>query len=509
MSISGEIDRIRNNVQNTLGTIAETGVNVSAGANSNALPAAAAALANEKQNKLTGTKGHIVGFDASGNAVAQLPANIAIGTCITAAETAEKVITITSNDNWTLMAGCIIVVKFSATNTASNPTFNVNGTGAKSVWYNTALITTGSLSYAGYANRYGEYAYDGTQFVFVGWSTDSNSTYSNASLGQGYGTCSTAAATAAKTVSLSSYALTKGGVVAVKFTYAVPANATLNINSKGAKNIYYRGAKIIAGIIEAGDIATFIYDGTQYHLLTIDSLIKAKDAVLFSAQSLTAAQQTQARTNIGAQAKLVGAAGQVVGFDARGNAIAQDAPSGGGVSSWNDLTDKPTEIVGGDTLTWDGDITGLDDIMGDFFRVSDAAPTMDEIANGAHVVVFYPGTPGYETRYESVEITAFDMGLDGLFALFGNDNNMYGAISLEDSTYKRGTYLLKANDSTARYVSELTLPGYTGFAQEKLKPEVLPEVLWNSVIVKSSTPGSDKHFRITVDDNGTISAVEV
>lgn len=100
--------------------------------------------------------------------------------------------------------------------------------------------------------------------------TDSNSTYSNATLGQGYGTCATAAETAAKVVTLSSYSLTTGGVVSVKFTYAVPANATMNINSKGAKNIYYRGAKITAGIIEAGDIATFIYDGTQYHLLTVD-----------------------------------------------------------------------------------------------------------------------------------------------------------------------------------------------------------------------------------------------
>lgn len=29
------------------------------------------------------------------------------------------------------------------------------------------------------------------------------------------------------------------------------------------------------------------------------------------------------------------------------------------------------------------------------------------------------------------------------------------------------------------------------------------------VIVKSSTPGSEKHFRITVDDSGVIRAVEV
>ena len=196
--------------------------------------------------------------------------NIAYGTCVSAPDTAAKVITISGNPNWTLATGSIIVVKFTNTNSAQNPTFNVNGTGAKSIWYNTALITTSSLSYAGYQNRYGEYMYDGTQFVFLGWSYDSNSTYSNASLGQGYGTCSTAAATVAKTVTLSSYSLTKGGIVAVKFTYAVPAGATLNINSKGAKAIFYKGKAIVDGVICAGEIGTFIYDGTQYHLIAVD-----------------------------------------------------------------------------------------------------------------------------------------------------------------------------------------------------------------------------------------------
>ena len=196
--------------------------------------------------------------------------NVAYGTCSTAAATAAKVITVSGNTNWALTAGSRITIKFSATNTASNPTFNVNGTGAKSVWYGTAVITTGSLSYAGYANRPMDFVYDGTQYVFIGWSADNNTTYTNASLGQGYGTCTTAEATAAKVVTLSSYALTTGGIVAVKFTYAVPASATMNINSKGAKAIYYKGAAITAGIIKAGDTATFIYNGSYYHLLTID-----------------------------------------------------------------------------------------------------------------------------------------------------------------------------------------------------------------------------------------------
>ena len=88
----------------------------------------------------------------------------------------------------------------------------------------------------------------------------------------------TAAATAAKAVALSDYALTVGGVVAVKFTYDVPASSTLNVNSKGAKAIYHRGAAITANIIKAGDTVTFIYDGTNYHLLTINRIYNAMTA---------------------------------------------------------------------------------------------------------------------------------------------------------------------------------------------------------------------------------------
>lgn len=71
MSIQSEVERISTNVQNTLEAIRQTGVSVPENATSDALPAAAAALANEKQDKLTGSQGQVVGFDESGNAVAQ------------------------------------------------------------------------------------------------------------------------------------------------------------------------------------------------------------------------------------------------------------------------------------------------------------------------------------------------------------------------------------------------------------------------------------------------------
>ena len=71
MSIQSEIDRINSNVQSALNAVADTGVSVPENANSNDLPAAVLALANEKQDKLTGTQGQVVGFDAEGSPVAQ------------------------------------------------------------------------------------------------------------------------------------------------------------------------------------------------------------------------------------------------------------------------------------------------------------------------------------------------------------------------------------------------------------------------------------------------------
>lgn len=196
--------------------------------------------------------------------------NIAYATCDTAAATSAKVATIDGNSNWKLQKGSIVVVKYTNTNTASNITLNVNNTGAKSIWYNNAVNTSNSNIIGGYAGRITTFMYDGTYWVWMGQGADSNTTYTNQALGQGYATCTTAADTAAKVATMSGYVLLLGGIVSVKFNNAVPASATLNINSKGAKNIFYRGSAIVAGIINAGDIATFIFDGTQYHLISID-----------------------------------------------------------------------------------------------------------------------------------------------------------------------------------------------------------------------------------------------
>ena len=191
--------------------------------------------------------------------------------CATARNVIAKVI---DCEGFVLETGAIIAVRFTDTSTASptsgNITLNINNTGAKNIILksNNAVYTYG-WAWAFCNNQTWLFVYNGTYFVCI--NQDNNTTYTPMSLGFGYGTCSTAEATAAKVASLTSYTLVKNGMVSVKFSYAVPANSTLNINRKGAKNIFYRGAKITAGVINAGDIATFVYDGTQYQLISVDA----------------------------------------------------------------------------------------------------------------------------------------------------------------------------------------------------------------------------------------------
>ena len=196
---------------------------------------------------------------------------IYVGTCGTAAATNPKICTVETfptDSNGKPIKGTVIAVKFTYTNSGTtNRGLNVNGCGSASVWYNTGVTTTNG--YYGTADRYITYMWDGTYWVWQGWSYDTNTTYSNVSLGQGYAVQNNSSASSTITATLSSYALTTNGIVSVKFTYDVPANATLNINSKGAKAIYNRDAAIQANVIKAGDTATFIYN-TYYRLISVD-----------------------------------------------------------------------------------------------------------------------------------------------------------------------------------------------------------------------------------------------
>ena len=87
-----------------------------------------------------------------------------------------------------------------------------------------------------------------------------------------YGTCSTAAATAAKVVEIADeqgFTLKAGAFIGVKFTNTNTAsNVTLNVNNTGAKNIWYNdsaytgNSNLLTGY--ANRLLFYMYDGTNW-----------------------------------------------------------------------------------------------------------------------------------------------------------------------------------------------------------------------------------------------------
>jgi hypothetical protein len=174
------------------------------------------------------------------------------GTCSTAAGTSTKVGVLAG---FVLAIGAQVRILFTNANTATTPTLNVNATGAAQIWYNGAIVTVGMIP-AGYLV---EFMYDGTYWQLTGIPT-------LAGQGLGYGTCSTAATTAAKVGVLTGFALLVGARVDITFAYANTATTpTLNVNATGAKIIRCDGIPLLPYTIPL--VASFVYDGTYWQLL--------------------------------------------------------------------------------------------------------------------------------------------------------------------------------------------------------------------------------------------------
>ena len=122
-------------------------------------------------------------FAKKSDLAAHPTARVYVGSCSTAAATNPKICTVEDfplDAEGKPLVGTLISVKFSATNTSTSttPQLNVNETGAIRIWYNNAVLAAAKSAFAGYANRYINYMYDGTYWVFLGHSTDNNTTYS-------------------------------------------------------------------------------------------------------------------------------------------------------------------------------------------------------------------------------------------------------------------------------------------------------------------------------------------
>lgn len=146
-----------------------------------------------------------------------------------------------------------------------------------------------------------------------------------------------------------------------------------------------------------------------------------------------------------------------------------DHDGSGGVSSWNDLTDKPfgeiIETTETDTLAWDGDTTGLYSVIDEAYLVSDAVPTLEELQQGGTITSNVEGmeeeTFGADGE-DSISAIAEDiiqLGENGMVLIVLKDGAVFedGGITFE----KAGIYFYKSTEDAGGYITSLAINGYT------------------------------------------------
>ena len=164
--------------------------------------------------------------------------------------------------------------------------------------------------------------------------------------------------------------------------------------------------------------------------------------------------------------------------------------------------------VGGDTLARDGiswDEINKGNTNTGLYKVSDAIVTMDDLERGCVFEKY--GQEAFqidvaECQEDSSGVILIYHGYDLIFVSALIDNAEYGGSDILSA----GLYVWP---DYARSGFKVTINGYTGFETFKtIDPQYLPESV-DSVVIRSSTAGSTKKFRLTVDDSGTLTATEI
>ena len=162
----------------------------------------------------------------------------------------------------------------------------------------------------------------------------------------------------------------------------------------------------------------------------------------------------------------------VTAHDASGQKITGKMVPGGGSSDggveWKNVTGKPFHVGGSDTLEWDGNTDGLVSVLSEVFKVSDAIPTMDDLANG--VIICGLGDTVTIPPEEIVEADGFIM--TSVFFVAPYDNFDASEIFEEDGPIfpESGVYMMPYGIPVT-----ITIAGYNGFGGEKINSDALPK----------------------------------
>lgn len=216
------------------------------------------------------------------------------GTCDTSRATNAKVVTCA---DFVLEAGCRIIVKFTDTvgsaPTSGNITLNINSTGAKNVYNSKYTRMTYEYSFEFINNRYCEFAYDGTNFIFVNYDTNTfYSTITQAEINAGTSTsarlvtpkllgdnfvkkesivtCNTIASAQIKKITTSSPLTTKDKLYIIFTNGNIANDIKLKVNDGTVYPLVYSDSTCSINCFSAGSIVEVVFTGSQYQILNAD-----------------------------------------------------------------------------------------------------------------------------------------------------------------------------------------------------------------------------------------------
>ena len=200
--------------------------------------------------------------------------------CTTAAATAAKVANMLG---YSLQSGATFPITFTNANTAASAlTLAVNNTTARPIYINNAASSSSNhtLPAGTYICRYdGINYYIDTGYAVTQARNCNFATQSDYTRGNAY--CTSIAGTGAKVASMVGYVLATGGSFPITFTTTNTAASklTLNVNNKGAKDIWINGAVTSSTnhTLPAGTYMCY-YDGTNYYIDTEYAVSSARNA---------------------------------------------------------------------------------------------------------------------------------------------------------------------------------------------------------------------------------------
>ena len=234
-----------------------------------------------------------VNFDGTSSIV-----NYAV--CTTAADHAAKEVSLRGFD---LVKGALVHIKFANGSTNTEPTLNVNKTGAHAIKWNGETLQEYFID----KNGIYDFVYDGDYYQMLnggptvvspsakkletpkainGVEFDGTGNISN------YGVCDTAQESSTKVATLSGFTLTEGASARIKFTNGNSTTTpTLNINGTGAIPLKYNGSNLDGDSITTNGIYDVIYDGTSYQIVNGGVTTRAPSATkLANARAINGVQ---------------------------------------------------------------------------------------------------------------------------------------------------------------------------------------------------------------------------